>query len=256
MIDVHFTPCPNDTFALAGLMTHHISSSQPWNFILEDIQTLNEKAVEKKVGIFKVSSGALRFLSSYEILSCAFAKTDHAGPVVVATADALKKNKKDWIIATPGRYTTATKLFELFFKQEPLQLIHLSYADVIPSLLDQRADAGILIHESRFTYSSYGLNLIDDLGTQWNKTHSHPLILACAVAHQSLDKTVQEAFVHDFRLSLDWAYSHPQKALDFAIGFAQEKDLKTIQAHIDHFITTDTHTPSLTAKEGLALFST
>lgn len=244
--NAYFSPCPNDTFALAALINGKLAPSYSWRFQLEDIQTLNERAIAGNEGIFKVSAGTVKYLPKFRLLPCALALTHSAGPLLVCNPQACQKDPSTWSVATPGCYTTATLLLQKLWKPPPLSLVHMNYSNVLSAVTSGIVDAGVLIHEARFTYSQYGLHLCCDFAQKWQSISTSPLILAVAVAHPLIPLSVQEAFVHDYRLSLQWAWQRPDEVMEFVHLHAQEKDPLIIKAHIDHFVSQQTHTASET----------
>jgi 1,4-dihydroxy-6-naphthoate synthase len=255
MITLSFSPCPNDIFALCALMQGHIPASCNWKIVLHDIETLNENAIKanslrESATISKVSSGCLHALHGHYQLSCGMAHTEHAGPVLVTTQAAKNKSLKALTMLSPGEHTTAFALACHLLEIGP-SISHTRYDKIIPMLLEGVAESGILIHEARFTYASYGLEKAFDLGQLWQQKHSSPLILATVVAHQSLSPDLIKAFIEDFRASLDWSWKHPEEALNFATQYAQEKEASIVKAHVQHFVSRYTYKASKDCLESL-----
>lgn len=239
-----FSPCPNDTFALEALANARFVSTQPWKISLHDIETLNQQALQNISGIYKVSAATYHQLPHYTLLPCGMALTKDGGPILVATRKTLeKKLPSTWKLAIPGLGTTAAFLAEKLGPHVN-ERISLRY-DLIPeAILQGHVDAGVLIHESRFLYSQMGLALVCDLGLAWQKQVQAPLILSCVVATPDIDRKTCENFVHDFRTSLDLAWKNPNQALPYIKQHAKEKNDLIIKAHIEHFVSDITHTPT------------
>lgn len=240
MIPVHFSPCPNDTFVLAAMMQKLIPLRREWLIELHDIETLNELAClsDKNIcspGIYKTSTGSLREIGNHWVLPCGMAYTEKAGPIFAARQEAFSKDRSTWKILSPGKGTTACALAEILLNLK-FQLHHVRYDEIIPLLKKGDADAGLLIHEARFTYEEHGLRLVEDLGKLWTEEEKSPLILAVLVAHQKLGIDIIKDFIIDYQNSLSWAWKHPLEASKFATTYAQEKSHEIVQAHISHFV--------------------
>lgn len=238
---ISISPCPNDTFAICGMHEGYLPTRQKWSFEFHDIETLNQLALNQNSGIFKISAGTYPKLKGYQLLPCGMAATTTAGPLIVASARSLERDPQEWTLAIPGKGTTAAFLAS-FLAPPPKKIVEYRYHEIAQAIYEQKVDAGILIHESRFTYPQLGLKLAYDLGQLWHEATHSPLILSCMVASDDIPEAIQKAFVLDYRMSLDWAYNHQAAAWPFIETLAQEKDPSVIQAHIDHFVGKITHT--------------
>ncbi len=233
-MELAFSPCPNDTFIFHALVQGLIDTS-PYNFTpyLADVEELNEKASSGSYGITKLSFAALFNLkSTYTLLDAGSALGFGCGPVLVA-----KKGLRDIEnarVAVPGRHTTAFLLLRLW--NSGIRNIEFTRFDTImPGIAAGRYDAGVVIHEGRFVYSSFGLNLVMDLGAWWEKETGLPIPLGCIAIRNDLIEHAGP--VSDMiRASIEFARAHPEASRDFIRSHAQEMDEDVIREHIALYV--------------------
>lgn len=249
---LHFSPCPNDTFALYALAYKKVPLKGSWNIEFHDIESLNKMALEEKRGIFKVSSHTYGKLHSHTLLPCGVALTEDAGPILV-TSGQTSTDSSTWTVALPGENTTAAWLF---FRYGPKvkKVVYERY-DKIPEIVAKgRAQAGVLIHEVRFTYQELGLSLHCCLGDFWKTEMQKPLLLAAVVSSKEIEPAVAADFVSDYQASLLWAFKNREQTLDFVKEHSQDKQEKTIQSHIDRFVSQETIFPTPSTLKLFELF--
>ncbi|MCK5069526.1 MAG: 1,4-dihydroxy-6-naphthoate synthase [Desulfocapsa sp.] len=233
-----YSPCPNDTYIFYAL-THgfvpmdDIQLAKP---ALEDVETLNSWAVAKKLDITKLSFHALgHVLDEYCVLSAGSALGRGCGPLLVAKSGFDAKKLSEAKIAIPGKLTTANLLFRMY---SPLSsnLIELRFDEIMQQVASGEVDAGVIIHESRFTYTEHGLVCLQDLGTWWEETSGHPIPLGCIAARRSLGKERIEKIDRAIHDSIVWADEHPDKCLPYIQQYAQEMDRDVMQSHIGLYV--------------------
>lgn len=233
-----YSPCPNDTYIFYAL-THglvpmdDIQLAKP---ALEDVETLNSWAVDKKLDITKLSFHALgHVLDEYCVLSAGSALGRGCGPLLVAKVgfDAAKLSEAR--IAIPGKLTTANLLFRMY---SPLSsnLVEMRFDEIMQQVASGEVDAGVIIHESRFTYVDHGLVCLQDLGTWWEETSGHPIPLGCIAAKRSLGKERIEKIDRAIHDSIVWADEHPDKCLPYIQQYAQEMNKEVMQSHIGLYV--------------------
>ncbi len=233
-----YSPCPNDTYIFYGL-THGkvaapgIELALP---LLEDVETLNSWAVDKKLDITKLSFHALgHVLDEYCVLSAGSALGRGCGPLLVARPDFDVATLRSAKIAIPGRLTTANLLFRMYSPASS-NLIELRFDEIMDAVTRGEVDAGVIIHESRFTYAEQGLVCLQDLGQWWEETSGHPIPLGCIAARRTLGKErigrIDQA-IHD---SIVWADEHPEECLPYIRKYAQEMDQQVMQNHIGLYV--------------------
>lgn len=233
------SPCPNDIFIFYGMLNNKINSDGlVFDFLIEDVETLNDLCIKKFLPISKISAHAFAYLEKdYEILSAGAAISDF-GPVVVARNINTLKELSEIKIALPGKHTTASALMWFYWKRNfSGKIYHLQFMpfnQIIDKVLSKEVDIGVLIHEGRFTYENNGLELVADLGIWWKKETSLPVPLGCIIVKKGLK--LKEKLENIIKESLNYAYSNYSEVLNFAKKYSQELDLNVIKSHIDFYV--------------------
>jgi 1,4-dihydroxy-6-naphthoate synthase len=238
-ITVGFSPCPNDTFIFDALVNHKIDT-QGINFDprLEDVETLNKRAIDNTLDITKISFGVLPLiLHNYIVLNSGSALGTGVGPLLIAKNTILKNEIDNCIIAIPGEHTTAHMLFNLAF---PLaqNKIFLKYDEVENFVLQSATNniAGVIIHENRFTYAQKGLNKIVDLGEFWEKETGYPIPLGGIVAKRQIDNSLLKKVNSLIRQSIEYAFSNYPLISPYVKMYAQEMDEEVLRKHIELYV--------------------
>ena len=232
-----YSPCPNDTHIFYALK-HGLVNGGGLYFEerLEDVETLNQLALNGVLDISKVSYHALGFIrDEYCLLRSGGALGRGCGPLVVTrdcdSMSALKGKR----VALPGRFTTASLLFQLY-GAEPGKVVFLPFNEIMEAVRSGEVDAGVIIHESRFTFASYGLSSILDLGDWWELETGYPIPLGCIVARRSLGASTLTVLDRIVRDSVVYANSHPDEALGYICEYAQEISKEVCKAHIKLYV--------------------
>ncbi|HEX2209999.1 MAG TPA: 1,4-dihydroxy-6-naphthoate synthase [Longimicrobium sp.] len=232
-----YSPCPNDTFIFHALV-HGIVPAEGVRFTerLEDVETLNRLAAEGALDVTKISYGAAPgLLRDYVLLRSGGALGRGCGPLIVArepfSRDALAGRR----IAIPGRNTTANLLLRLY-APGAAPGIELVYSEIMPAVERGDVDAGLIIHESRFTYPRHGLTKVVDLGAWWEETTGLPIPLGGIMARRALgEKTIRR--VDDaIRRSVEHAFAHPDASREYVRAHAQEMDDAIAAQHIGLYV--------------------
>lgn len=232
------SPCPNDTYIFYGLLNERVNT---YGFEIEttfsDVQVLNEMAEDNSLDVVKISVAAYpKIKDHYRILRSGGALGWQCGPVLVAA------NKKDFSeikkakIAIPGRFTTANLLLKLHGQHQG-PLIEKRYDHIIDSITSGECQAGLLIHEGRFTYQDYGLTKILDFGEWWEAQTKMPLPLGIIVAKRRLGQQYIARLEKMIQESIRFARQNPDQVWTFIRQHAQELDDQIIKKHIDTFVT-------------------
>lgn len=239
MLNFGISPCPNDIFTFYGLLNRKVSTEGlEFKFFIEDVETLNSLCMKGSLDISKISAHAYCHLKEhYEVLSSGGAFSEY-GPVAVTKNPDNLKNLQTIRIALPGRLTTASALMWFYWRRnfydKKYILKFMPFYKIIDSLIHEKADLGVLIHEGRFIYPQKGLKLIADLGKFWIRETSLPVPLGCIVARKSLKvKKILEKMIKE---SLNYAYLHTEEALNFAKKYSQELESHIIKLHIDYYV--------------------
>ena len=204
--------------------------------VLEDIETLNGMAFNGQLDATKISFHALAHLrDTYCLLHAGGALGRGCGPLVVAREDIAPDALCNKRIAIPGKMTTAALLLQLF-DSEIDQLVVMPFHEIMSAVETGRVDAGLIIHESRFTYTQHGLQSVIDLGAWWEESTGHPIPLGGILARRLLGRARIGVFDAALRASVDYAYAHPGTVRDYIRAHAQEMDEAVMQAHIDLYV--------------------
>ena len=243
-----FSPCPNDTFIFDALVNNKIDTGGlAFDVVLEDVQTLNQWALQAKLDITKLSYGVLPLvLDTYILLNSGSALGSGVGPLLISPPRRLKgelpedywKDKnviENSIIAIPGENTTAHLLFSLAYPNAKNK-IFLRY-DEIENFVLQEKGLGVIIHENRFTYADKGLQKITDLGDFWENETGNPIPLGGIVTKRSINKEVSVQVDKLIKKSIEYAYEHHYKELtNYVKSHSQEMSEAVLRKHIDLYV--------------------
>jgi len=230
------SPCPNDTYAFYALTHGKTDWRTTLALQLEDIETLNRLCFAREIDFCKVSFHAyLLARKHYVLLNAGSALGFGCGPLVVAKQGLSLAELKSRRIAAPGRYTTATLLLKLLLGKD-LRLVEMPFDQIMNACAAGEVDAGLIIHESRFTYPRYGLVELVDLGDWWEKETGCPIPLGGIVARRGLPVETIAAFDRALAQSVDYPRSHPGEALAFMRHHAAEMEPTVMQRHVDLYV--------------------
>ncbi len=235
-LSLGYSPCPNDTFIFCALTQGRIPDAPLCREVLEDIESLNTLALERKLDLTKISFHALAHLRDhYVLLRSGGALGRGCGPLVVSREPLSPERLKGKKIALPGRLTTAALLMRLF---DPAldRLVYLPFDEIMPACERGDVDAGVIIHESRFTFAAYGLSQVIDLGAWWEEETGHPIPLGGILARRDLGRSMHERLDRSIRSSIEFAYAHPGEVRPYIRRYAQEMDETVVQQHIDLYV--------------------
>lgn len=235
-LSLGFSPCPNDTFVFCALVQGLIPGAPAFAETLEDIETLNRLALEGRLEVAKVSFHALGHLrQDYCLLRSGGALGRGCGPLVVARAELDPGELHRRKIAAPGRLTTAALLLRLFDPRIG-ELALMPFHRIMEAVRSGVVDAGLIIHESRFTYPQYGLRQVMDLGAWWEAQTGRPIPLGGIVARRALGAERLGRIEQSLRASVEYACAHPERVRPYVAQHAQEMDPQVMQAHIDLYV--------------------
>ncbi len=236
-LSLGFSPCPNDTFIFDGMIHGKIDTEGlEFDIKLGDVEELNQGAFRGDLDITKLSYHAFAYaLKEYALLNSGSALGNNCGPLLIAKQALSAKAIDEAKIAIPGKYTTANFLLSLAYpaavnKQELL------FSDIENSVLDGTVDAGLIIHENRFTYQDRGLTKIRDLGEYWEETFQLPIPLGGIVVKRSLPKEIQQKVDRVLRRSVEFALDNPEQTMSYVSQYAQEMDPEVMKQHIGLYV--------------------
>jgi 1,4-dihydroxy-6-naphthoate synthase len=232
-----FSPCPNDTFIFDALVNGRIDTEGlEFDYFLADVEELNRKAFDSEVDITKISCHAYAYVASnYLILDSGSAIGYGNGPLLISKhiIEPEKLNKAR--IAIPGKYTTANLLFSISWP-EAINKTEYLFSDIEDVLLRDEADAGLLIHETRFTFQKKGLHKMADLGEFWETSTGLPIPLGSIVIHKRIPQDIALKFNRILRRSIEFAGENSLASYDFVALNAREMDSAVMNSHIRLFV--------------------
>jgi len=235
-ISLGYSPCPNDTYIFYGLVHNKIEGAPQFKEVLEDIETLNTMATNNQLDMTKISFHALGHLRDrYCLLHSGGALGRGCGPMVIAREPIAPEDLKHKKIAIPGKLTTAALLLRLFNPQIQ-NLVLLPFHEIMSATQKGEVDAGLIIHESRFTYPNYGLHKVIDLGQWWESATGHPIPLGGILARRDLGTETIQNIDRSLRASVEFAHNNPNAIKDYIRQHAQEMDEHVMQQHIDLYV--------------------
>jgi len=236
-LSLGFSPCPNDTFIFNALV-HGLVPGPGLSLSprLEDVETLNRLVLAGALDVSKISYHLLgHVLEEYLLLRSGGALGRGCGPLLVSRTQLDPGMLKDRPIALPGEYTTAALLLRLF-DPSLANLVYLPFEKIMPAVADGSVAAGVIIHESRFTYQELGLCKLVDLGQWWEETTSHPIPLGGIVARRSLGRETLLALEEALTQSVRHAFDNPGAARGYIRAHSQEMSDAVCDAHISLYV--------------------
>lgn len=254
---IAYSPCPNDTFVFHAWAHGLIPGAPELDVLYADIDITNKLAAEGSgPDVLKISYAALPWvLKDYALLPCGGALGRGCGPLVLTKNSGVEgaagttgtegtaRSVPDPAmlsgrrVAVPSERSTAYLLFRLWAAQNVPggvgEIVVMPFHEIMPAVRDGLIDAGLVIHEARFTYPSYGLALLTDLGSWWESDTNLPIPLGAIIARRSMDL---EALAGWARASVEYAWAHPEASRDYVMQHAQEMDPQVAGAHIDLYV--------------------
>jgi 1,4-dihydroxy-6-naphthoate synthase len=234
-----FSPCPNDTFIFDAMVHHKIDTEGlEFDVRLEDVETLNRLVLSGQPDISKISYGLLPLvIPDYRVLNAGSALGRGVGPLVISAKPLGDSDTElqDSTVVLPGKHTTAHMLFSLAFPYAKKK-IFLPFHEIENAVLNGVADAGVIIHENRFTYADKGLIKLADLGEIWENNTGQPIPLGGIVMRRDLDHELLEKTDRVIRRSLEYAFAHYPELPDYVKEHAQEMDESVMRKHIDLYV--------------------
>ncbi len=230
-----FSPCPNDTFIFDALVHHKIDTEGlEFEVSLADVEQLNKWSFEGKLDVTKLSFNAFsKCVSQYVLLDSGSALGKKCGPLLIKRPNTdLNSSSK---IAIPGEYTTANLLLS-HFNPEFSHKKELVFSDIEDQILLGHVDAGLIIHENRFTYEQRGLEKVKDLGDSWEQETGLPIPLGGIVVKRTIPSQIQQKLQRVIRSSVEYAFKNRDSSADFIRLNAQSMEKHVIDAHINLYV--------------------
>lgn len=239
-LPISLSPCPNDTFPWYAFVENKFENPFQCQLEYNDIEILNSKALNNYKGVIKISFKTyFQVKRSYELLKVGSALGYDCGPLLITNKKIKDINTEVKTIAIPGFQTTATALLHWYLQNKNIQFVEMNFATIEDAVLSGIVDAGLIIHEGRFTYKEKGLKLLIDLGEYWHEQTQTPLPLGAVVIHRAFTQ-YKEEIEKWFLQSAKYAYENKIETLRYCKLYAQELDDEVIQQHIDLYVNNQT----------------
>jgi 1,4-dihydroxy-6-naphthoate synthase len=235
-LSLGFSPCPNDCFIFDAIVNQRIDL-EGIEFD-EDVETLNRWAVEGNLDCTKLSFHAFAHLTNvYQLLNAGSALGFNCGPLLISKRDIsfeeMRSNQLN--IAIPGKLTTANFLLSIALPQATNKK-EMLFSEIENAVINEDVDAGLIIHENRFTYQQKGLKKIIDLGEYWESLIHAPIPLGGIVIKRNFSDELKQKIDRIIKKSVQFAFAHPEEAMPFIKQHAQEMDSKVMQQHIQLYV--------------------
>ena len=238
MLTVGISPCPNDTFQFEGLYLGEIQTGEhTLQFHFQDVETLNQSAQNETYDILKLSYACyFSVAKQYVLLQSGSALGVGVGPLLITTSPLTHHQIMQGKVALPGEQTTAHFLFNRAYPNHPNK-VFIPFDLIEQAVLNGHVDAGVIIHENRFTYHQRGLHKMLDLGAYWENETGLPIPLGGIAVKRSLPNTLQHQIQSWMAQSVAYAFNHAHHGLSsFVKDHAQEMQPDVMQQHIDLYV--------------------
>ena len=231
-----FSPCPNDTFIFDALVNQKIDTKGiSFEVFLEDVQTLNEWAMQGKMDFSKISYGVWnKVKNQYQLLNSGGALGKGVGPLLITQPGNINA-VNEMTIAIPGENTTAHLLFSLAYPNATKKVFKV-FHEIENAVLNGEVDAGVIIHENRFTYEAKGLAKIVDLGAYWEETQQLPIPLGGIIAKMTIDPAIIQQVDALIKQSIEYAFAHYPTVAPYVSEHAQEMSEEVMRQHINLYV--------------------
>jgi len=234
-----FSPCPNDCFMFDAIVHKRIDlEGLTFDVRLADVEALNRDAFDARTDVTKLSYHAFAYCTErYVMLHAGSALGRNCGPLLISKR-AISREEVEaghLRIAIPGKYTTANLLLGLAFPAAT-HTTPMVFSEIETAVQSGDVDAGVIIHENRFTYESHGLRKIVDLGEYWEDTTGFPIPLGGIVVSRALPPDVQATMDRVLRRSVEYAFAHPDGTLPYVRAHAQDMDDAVMKKHIALYV--------------------
>ena len=234
---IGFSPCPNDTFIFDALI-HQKVDTEGLEFepIMADVKELNTMAFHGELPISKLSFHAFAHLiEKYVLLDAGSALGFGCGPLVISKDAIDPRDMSTKKVAIPGIYTTANFLLSLAYPEIKAKEVML-FSEIENAVLNEACDAGLIIHENRFTYEEKGLRKIKDLGAYWEENYHAPIPLGGIMVRRDVELEIAQRIERSIRRSVEYAFKNPEDSAGFVRQHAQEMSVEVQRQHIELYV--------------------
>jgi len=236
-LSLGYSPCPNDCFIFDALLHKKIDTEGlDFEVAHEDVETLNRKALRGDLDITKLSFHAYAYVvDHYILLRAGSALGFNCGPLLIENGKWQKENLANMKVAIPGKMTTANFLLSLAYPQLKNKIEYV-FSDIEDAVLRGEVDAGLIIHENRFTYEQKGLKKVIDLGEYWDSLIHAPIPLGGIVIKRNLDSDLQQKVNRLIRKSVEFAFANPESSMPYVKEHAQAMSEEVMKKHIALYV--------------------
>lgn len=236
---IAYSPCPNDTFVFDALAHGRVPDAPALDVTFADIDVTNGMAQRGEYDVLKVSYAVLPYvLDTYALLPCGGALGRGCGPLVLAREPDIALSGRT--VAVPSETSTAYLLFRLWAADTVPggvgEIVVMPFHEIMPAVRDGKVDAGLVIHEARFTYHTYGLHKLADMGEHWESTTGLPIPLGAIIAKRSLGEETLTRLADSIRGSVRAAWDDPEVSRPYVMEHAQEMDPAVADQHIALYV--------------------
>ncbi|RAG86947.1 1,4-dihydroxy-6-naphthoate synthase [Streptacidiphilus pinicola] len=242
-LSIAFSPCPNDTFVFHAWASGLVAGAVPPEVTFADIDVTNGQAERGELDILKISYAQLPWvLDEYALLPTGGALGRGCGPLVLVGPDASPEPAalRGRTVAVPSERSTAYLLFRLWAAEAVPgglgDIVVMPFHEIMPAVRDGKVDAGLVIHEARFTYQNYGLRCLADMGEAWESATGLPIPLGAIIARRALGAERLAALTDTIRASVRAAWAEPALSRDYVMSHAQEMDPSVADRHIALYV--------------------
>ncbi|MFF9277850.1 1,4-dihydroxy-6-naphthoate synthase [Streptomyces griseosporeus] len=236
---IAYSPCPNDTFVFDALAHGRVPGAPALDVTFADIDLTNGMAERGEFDVLKVSYAVLPYvLGEYALLPCGGALGRGCGPLVLTGEAGLDLTGRT--VAVPSEKSTAYLLFRLWAADTVPggvgDIVVMPFHEIMPAVRDGKVDAGLVIHEARFTYQNYGLHKLADMGEHWERTTGLPIPLGAIIARRSLGADTLKLLAESIVTSVQMAWDDPEVSRPYVMEHAQEMDPAVADQHIGLYV--------------------
>jgi len=237
IITLGYSPCPNDTFIFDALVHKKIDTEGlDFKVVLADVEELNQKAFNKELGVTKLSYHAYGYLTNdYVLLTSGSALGKGCGPLLVQNSNIQSLKLEKARIAIPGKYTTANFLLSIAYPKVENK-VEMLFSEIENAVLTNKVDAGLIIHENRFTYQEKGLKKIIDLGEYWEQITRALIPLGGIAIKRTFPIEIQQKINRLIKKSIEYAFANPASPLSYMQQNAQEMDKEVMMQHVGLYV--------------------
>ncbi|MEU5430082.1 1,4-dihydroxy-6-naphthoate synthase [Streptomyces olivoreticuli] len=240
-LKIAYSPCPNDTFVFDAWAHGRVPGAPALDVTFADIDITNGMAERGEFDVLKVSYAVLPWvLEEYALLPCGGALGRGCGPLVLTREPGEAAGLAGKTIAVPSERSTAYLLFRLWAATEVPggvgEVVVMPFHEIMPAVRDGKVDAGLVIHEARFTYQQYGLDCLADMGQHWESTTGLPIPLGAIIAKRSLGAARLRELAQAARTSVQMAWDDPEASRPYVLEHAQEMDPAVADQHIGLYV--------------------